>query len=228
MRVLLVNHGTAAEWGGGDGVQIRETGKRLRQRGHVVDEVNSDQPQAEGYDLVHIFNCRVQNSFESQIRCCKQANIPVVVSPIWISLKRAYWGSRGSSSVLTQATNNFDNNAINLLENLKQRRLVVMNDGISFHSSGYTTEASNSTELISNLLKEADGLLPNSLLELQAIRSDLNWYDDTFEIAHYGVDPKIFLDASPDQFRAYSGINVPFVLQAGRIEPAKNQAMVFH
>jgi len=226
MKVLLVNHGTAAEWGGGDGVQIRETAKRLRQRGYIVDEVNSDQPRAEGYDLVHIFNCRVQHSFESQIRCCKQVDIPIVVSPIWISLKRAYWGSRGSSSVLTQATNNYDNNAINLLENLKQRKLVVVNEGISFHSNGYTTDESNTLELISSLLKEVDGLLPNSLLELQAIRSDLNWYDNTFEIAHYGVDPRIFLDANPDKFKAYSGINEPFVLQAGRIEPAKNQAMV--
>ena len=25
MRILLVNHGSAGEWGGGDGVQIRET-----------------------------------------------------------------------------------------------------------------------------------------------------------------------------------------------------------
>ena len=27
MRILLVNHGTAGEWGGGDGVQIRERAK---------------------------------------------------------------------------------------------------------------------------------------------------------------------------------------------------------
>ena len=32
MRILLVNHGTAGEWGG-DGVQLREAGKRLIQRG---------------------------------------------------------------------------------------------------------------------------------------------------------------------------------------------------
>ena len=44
MRILLVNHGSAGAWGGGDGVQIRETGKRLQQRGHDVVGVNADQP----------------------------------------------------------------------------------------------------------------------------------------------------------------------------------------
>ena len=44
MRILLVNHGTAGDWGGGDGVQIRETGKRLHQRGHEVVAINADRP----------------------------------------------------------------------------------------------------------------------------------------------------------------------------------------
>ena len=54
MKVLLVNHGRASEWGGGDGVQIRETQKRLEQRGHQVDAVNADNPDTQGYDIVHI------------------------------------------------------------------------------------------------------------------------------------------------------------------------------
>ena len=44
MKVLLVNHGTAGEWGGGDSVQISETAKRLVQRGHQVEIKNSDRP----------------------------------------------------------------------------------------------------------------------------------------------------------------------------------------
>ena len=103
MRILLVNHGSAGEWGGGDGVQIRETGKRLQQRGHDVVGVNADQPDCRGFDLVHIFNCRIEGSFHQQMASCKAAGIPVVVSPIWISLARALWGSRGSTAVLTQA-----------------------------------------------------------------------------------------------------------------------------
>ena len=97
MKILMVNHGTANEWGGGDGVQIRETAKRLRQRGHEVEEINSDNPNAEGYDIVHIFNCRVTSSFRQQIAACKAKQVPIVVSPIWVNIKRAFWGSRGQT-----------------------------------------------------------------------------------------------------------------------------------
>ena len=46
---------------------------------------------------------------------------------------------------------------------------------------------------------------------------------DCFDVAHYGVDPRVFLDAAPEPFRKRTGIEGPFVMQAGRIEPAKNQ-----
>ena len=81
-------------------------------------------------------------------------------------------------------------------------------------------------EETSQLLSQVDGLLPNSWLELQSIRSDLHWVGSCFEIAHYGVDPTLFLDADPSSFKEYSGIEKRFVMQAGRIEPAKNQAML--
>ena len=103
MRVLLVNHGTAV-MGGGDGVQMRETGKRLHQRGHDVVAINADRPDVRGFDIVHIFNCRIESSFQQQIACCKEARVPVVVSPIWISLARALWGSRGTVAVLATSS----------------------------------------------------------------------------------------------------------------------------
>ena len=34
-----------------------------------------------------------------------------------------------------------------------------------------------------------------------------------FEIAHYGVDPTLFLDADPEPFREHTGVRGPFVLQ---------------
>ena len=75
-------------------MQIRETGKRLQQRGHEVVGVNADTPDCRGFDLVHIFNCRVEASFHQQMASCKKANVPVVVSPIWISIARALWGEQ--------------------------------------------------------------------------------------------------------------------------------------
>ena len=122
MKILLVNHGTAGEWGGGDGVQIRETAKRLAQRGHHVQAVNADRPDTKGFDLVHLFNCRVESSFRQQVASCKQAGVPVVVSPIWISLAKALWGSRGTNSVLQQAIDGAPGTTVeSLLKKLRNR-----------------------------------------------------------------------------------------------------------
>ena len=227
MRILLVNHGSAGEWGGGDSVQIRETGKRLLQRGHDVVGVNADQPDCRGFDLVHLFNCRVEGSFHQQMASCKAAGVPVVVSPIWISLARALWGSRGSTIALTQAVHQGDAAAESLLEQLRTRKMVVQlqHGPVNAEGSGDSCWPLN-RERLRQLLREADGLLPNSWLELQSLRSDLQWDGDCFEVAHYGVDPSLFLDADPEPFRQHTGLSGTFVMQAGRIEPGKNQAML--
>jgi len=226
MRILLVNHGTAGEWGGGDGVQMRETAKRLQQRGHSVELINADRFNPSGFDLVHLFNCRVHHSFEQQLFSCHEAQVPVVVSPIWVSIARALWGSRGSVGLLQQAAHAGIEATQPLLDQLRERKLTVMlNDG-HIQASGEGSWDQSGLRLVANLLKGVDGLLPNSWLELQAVRSDLHWDGECFEVAHYGVDPKLFLDADPQLFRNRFGLNEPFVLQAGRIEPAKNQAML--
>ena len=54
VKVVLINHGTAGEWGGGDSVQIKETAKRLRQRGYEVSIQNSDTPNLEEL-ILHIY-----------------------------------------------------------------------------------------------------------------------------------------------------------------------------
>ena len=226
MRVLLVNHGTAGDWGGGDGVQMRETGKRLHQRGHEVVAVNADQPDVRGFDIVHVFNCRIEASFQQQITCCKDAGVPVVVSPIWISLARALWGSRGTVAVLRQAVAEGEQKTAGLLKQLKERELEVQLPQGMANAEGRGECWPIQRQAMRRLLKQVDGLLPNSWLELQSLRNDLQWDGDCFEIAHYGVDPKLFLDTDPEPFRQQTGIEGPFVLQAGRIEPSKNQAML--
>ena len=114
-----------------------------------------------------------------------------------------------------------------LLKKLRDRELVVRMQKGPVNAEGYGDESwPVNRNIIKELLLQVDGLLPNSWLELQAVRNDLQWHGETFEIAHYGVDPRLFLDPDPDAFREATGIRTPFVLQAGRIEPAKNQAML--
>ena len=206
MKVLLVNHGTAAEWGGGDGVQIRETAKRLRQRGYRVEMQNADNPDVRGFDIVHIFNCRVANSFISQVKTCKKAGIPIVVSPIWINIGRALWGSRGTYAVLKKAVTHGENSIKEELRFLKERKLVVNLEQGDINSGGYGTFDLSWQEEVARYLSTVDGLLPNSWLELKAVQTDLNWSGENYEIGHYGVNPKLFLDATPEKFEQFSGI----------------------
>ena len=113
------------------------------------------------------------------------------------------------------------------MKKLRNRELAVRLPKGTVNAEGYGDESWPVTGASSrDLLLQVDGLLPNSWLELQAVRHDLQWHGETFEIAHYGVDPGLFLDPDPDAFRKATGIRTPFVLQAGRIEPAKNQAML--
>ena len=225
MKVLLVNHGTASEWGGGDSVQIIETAKRLKQRGHDVDIQNSDRPEVESYDLVHIFNCRVQQSFMQQVTACQQYKKPIVVSPIWISIGRALWGSRGSYAILEKGIKHGEDSISRDLSLLKNKQLEVIMDGGKINSDGRGSDKDWSKP-IETCLRRADALIPNSWLEMKAVQTDLNWAGRIFDIAPYGVDSGIFMDADPKKFREYSGITGDFIMQAGRIEPGKNQAML--
>lgn len=226
MKILLINHGSASLWGGGDGVQMQETAKRLKQRGHQVNLVNSDTPDLSNVDLAHIFNCRVANSFFKQVQACREAKVPTVVSPIWISIPKALWGSRGTMAVLQNLLNKREEEGAHALEQLKQRSLKVQLPDGTIEANGQGSCDLSWISKVGALLNLVDGILPNSWLELKAIQNDLGWHGDCFEIAHYGVDPKVFLDADPQPFRKASGIQGDFVVQGGRIEPAKNQAML--
>ena len=226
MRIALVNHGSASSWVGGDGVQIKETAKRLIQRGHQVNIQNSDKPEIEDVDIVHIFNCRVFPSFIKQVSTCHSAGKPIVVSPIWISIGRALWGSRGSVALLEKAVISKESEMEGAFKALKERQLKVhLPDGI-IDAQGKGTIDLSWQDHVGALLKNCQGILPNSWLELKALQTDLHWWGSIYDVAHYGVNPQIFLDADPEPFRNWSGIEGPFILQAGRIEPAKNQAML--
>ena len=226
MKIHLVNYEDAENYRGGDSVQIQETKKRLENRGHFVTAANSNRPDAHGFDIAHIFNCRSADSLQQQIDHCKQAGAKIIISPIWISAKRSIWGSRGCHAILEKGIQEGENNIASLLEKLKQRKLTVNLNDYSVNSKGVVDSGDKTTNLIGFLLSEADGLLPNSWLELQSIRTDFHWSGNQFKIAHYGVDPRLFLDADPKPFQEKTGIKHPFIMQAGRIEPSKNQAML--
>ena len=226
MRIVLVNHGTANEWGGGDSVQIKKTGEKLSERGNQVSIQNSDRPKVKDADVVHIFNCRVFQSFKQQVATSQAAGKPIVVSPIWINLGRAIWGSRGTFGVISKGVREGEGSIVKELELLKTRDLQVqLEEGYLLPNGTGTYDLSWINEM-SKILSEVDAVLPNSWLEMKAIQTDLNWCGNNYAVAPYGVDPKQFLNSDGRIFREVSGIKEDFILQAGRIEPGKNQAML--
>ena len=92
-------------------------------------------------------------------------------------------------SVLQQAVDGASATKVDsLLNKLRNRELVVRLPNGAVNADGYGDESwPVNRKVIKELLLQADGLLPNSWLELQAVRHDLQWHGGIFEIAHYGV-----------------------------------------
>ena len=225
MNILLLNHEKAGDFRGGDAVQIRHTAHWLQRLGHRVQVMQTNRPECTGFDLVHVFNCRHVDACAEQVAMARQSGVRVVISPIWISLGEALWGSRTAMSVLTQAVKD-PAQAPQLLELLRNRNMrLKLGDHLYDYPLG-NAQLQQDNRRIGAVLQQANALLPNSWLELQSVRRDLSWHGSCFGVAPYGVDPVLFLNADPKPFRRWSGIEGPFVLQAGRVEAAKNPAML--
>lgn len=80
------------------------------------------------------------------------------------------------------------------------------------------------TDEIRAQLGLADRIVTNSNLESKAISETLDIPIDRFFTVYNGVDPIFLNKPSPDIFRQTHGIDDPFVLCVGNVEPRKNQA----
>lgn len=69
----------------------------------------------------------------------------------------------------------------------------------------------------------ADRIVTNSEMESDTLSRVLDLPRDRFYAVYNGVDPLFLERPSPDVFRQTHGINGPFVLNVGNVEPRKNQ-----
>ena len=87
-------------------------------------------------------------------------------------------------AVLRQAVAEGEQKSAGLLKQLKERELEVqLPQGIA-NAEGRGECWPVERQAMRELLKQVDGMLPNSWLELQSLRNDLQWDGDCFEIAH--------------------------------------------
>lgn len=72
-------------------------------------------------------------------------------------------------------------------------------------------------------LNLADKIIANSDIESDTLSQVLNLPREKFVTVYNGVDDLFFNHISPDIFKQRFGINQPFILNVGNIEPRKNQ-----
>ena len=132
---------------------------------------DSDRPEVDDVDLVHIFNCRVPDL--RQQMATQRAGKPVVVSPIWISIGRALWGSRGSVALLEQAVKQGADAAEPGFVALRERAMTVHLPNGTVNAQGQGSVDLGWQREVAFLLRQCQGMLPNSWLELKAVQSDL-------------------------------------------------------
>ena len=84
-------------------------------------------------------------------------------------------------SVLQQAIDGAPSTKVDsLLRKLRNRELVVHLPKGAVNAEGYGDESwPVNRRILKELLLQVDGLLPNSWLELQAVRHDLQWHGET-------------------------------------------------
>lgn len=193
MRVLiLLNTGGVA---GGHVVQATKTAEALQAAG--VDATLSEDPHeaTKGFDVVHAFAAA-----REVLRQARSSGSCVAISPIWVSADYAYPAARNAVARRTRT-----------LERVVRITRSALWRGVD-QTARRLTDPLKQKALFFEL---ADVLLPNSQLEAQQIRADLD-VTTPMHIVPNAIDERTFSPPPPDAVR--SGVAC-----VGRIEPHKNQ-----
>lgn len=87
MRALLVVRPNAQERPGGDTKLAYDTLAAIQKLGVDAQLVESDTPDARGYDIAHIFNVGQPDVCRRQMDACVSAGVRIALSPVWLDLR---------------------------------------------------------------------------------------------------------------------------------------------
>ena len=186
---------------GGHRVQLDQTARFLRELGVEAQVSFATEMPVEQFDVVHGFGLPPM-----WMRRCRQARVPVVLSPI-------YW-SRAYTTGQDRAFAGWDGMALELWGRLRQSAGLAR--AALFNRASEACQVKNEQLIHLRVIYEmADLLLPNSQMEADAIVADLE-ITTPQHVAPNSVDVERFELPGTQTSRDY-------VLCAGRIEPHKNQ-----
>lgn len=222
--MLFVNTPFSQRFRGGDIVQMQKTAEALSDLGIQVSLSFDARPDASGFDVAHVFNLRTLRTTFTQVECLRRQGIPIGMSPIYLDPSYGLWGGQAVRSIFV--TPRPLDEAARLVGCLRRKQLTVaMDNGSEFTATSVNRTAPDYDHRQREILRFVDHLLPNSGLEMHHLSRTLGVTSIPFTIVPYAVDPNMFLDPDPAPFVRRHGIR-DFVLQVGRIERSKNQAML--
>jgi hypothetical protein len=101
MRVLLINTPQSPKLRGGDTVQMEKTAEALRELKIEVKISTAAEPDARGFDIAHVFNLRTIDATERQVAALARHGVPIVMSPIYLDISQALWGSTAVAQIFS-------------------------------------------------------------------------------------------------------------------------------
>ncbi len=223
MKVLMVNTPMSARFRGGDTVQMHETAEALKPLGVTVSLSCELEPDARGFDLVHVFNLRTVPTTLTQVESVRRYGIPVVLSPIYLEPSFALWGTKMVENIFRRRRTEADVDI--LVQRLKNRSLRVKYGNRVLSADTRNRPRPQYDEMQRAVLRHVSYLLPNSYLEMDQLAKTLRVCDIPFDVVPYAAAAGVFLDPDPGPFVGRFGVK-DFVLQVGRIELSKNQLLL--
>jgi len=208
MRALLILRADASPHFGGDVVQARSTSAALRALGVEADVVETEQPDARGYDIGHVFGIGEADRCARQIAACRSAGARVALSPIWLDFTEVFGTARACERELQKSRT--PEGAADRIGRIR-RRSPRENLGYRERIRHDRREAQRAS-----LLRSADVLLPNSAVEARNAIAGLHAHDMPFVIVPNGVEVPPIAPAASRRG----------VVCAARVETVKNQAML--
>lgn len=213
LRVLFLSRTTLFSVPGGDTIQVLKTAEALRTLGCEVRVSTDIGPNADGFDLVHIFNLTRPQETYFQALAARKYGVPVVLSPIYVDFseydRQARTGMQGR--ILKRLSPS-------LAQTVKiAGRLALKGEcargSLRLIATGYSRAQER-------LLSMAAVLLPNSHSEMQRIERDFPGAKDKDHIVvPNAIDPHLFSTGDIEPLEEYRDS----VLCVGRIEGLKCQ-----
>jgi glycosyltransferase involved in cell wall biosynthesis len=212
MRVLIVVRPSVASSPGGDAVLADHAATALRARGIEVDVAATLTPDANGYDIAHVFGIFDPDIAEPQVEAIRRSSAALVISPIWWDRTSLF---RLGPMVARALSSRNPRAAAGRIARLRRLESELIRRPGRGAQRFFARQAA--------VLRRCDLALAGSIIEEFACARFLGIDSVPYAVARYGLDETAFAappaDAQVDRVR--SG-----VVCIGRLEPLKNQAML--